>query len=259
MGPALIGYTATGSLSGGFARTFASFGFQVFDVITVVMLGVAGCYAYFKYVEADKHRRLADELRLEKQAAELQALKEQINPHFIFNSLNGIYFTIDKENEAGREMVASFADLLRYQLYECNKPLVPLENELEFIDKYLYLQRLRMNEIMDITFDRGETGPGLLPPLLLIPLVENAIKHSGNLNGQKSIINITAKTTGNRLIFSVFNTKGRGRAKELFPGAHGIGNKNVKRRLELIYNSSFTLSADEEESSYLVRLEIPLQ
>src|SRR5205085_94205 len=117
-------------------------------------------------------------VQMENLQTELRFLKAQMNPHFLFNSINTIYFQIDKRNTAARLSLEKFAELLRYQLYECNEDTISIEREVEYLRNYIDLQRLRKNDTDKILFSAGEEVKGfVLAPLLLIPFVENAFKH----------------------------------------------------------------------------------
>ena len=193
------------------------------------------------------------QLEVEKLNTELEYLKSQINPHFLFNSLNTIYFQIDKSNESARDTLTKFSDMLRFQLYECNEQTIPLIREVEYLDNYLSLQRLRRDERYQISFvTNGELAGRALAPLLFIPLVENAIKHLSHHAGvgtNKVTVNLTVLPDAIQL--TVVNTKAE-QSKQEHTG--GIGIKNLLRRLELQYPKRHRIEFDNGKKEFMVRL-----
>lgn len=189
-------------------------------------------------------------MEVEKLNAELEYLKAQINPHFLFNSINTIYFQIDRRNAAARESLSAFSDMLRYQLYECNGNEIPIEKEIKYLKNYVNLQRIRRDENYNILFLEGDDLKGFtISPFLLIPFVENAFKHVSH-NPARNEVRIRMSRRKNNFRFNVFNTK-----EEKIRAAHaGIGLKNVKRRLELLYRDRHELIIDEKPDSFEVSL-----
>ena len=182
---------------------------------------------------------------------ELAYLKAQINPHFLFNSINTIYFQIDKENGVARDMLSTFADMLRYQLYECNGSSISIEKEAAYIRNYVDLQRMRRDGHYSIEYSAGENVRGFtIAPLLLLPFVENAFKHGSHGSGHNEIeIALSYSAPWFRLV--VYNTSEIQNEK----GA-GIGLQNVRRRLELLYKDKYTLTTEARQSDYRVQLEL---
>ncbi len=203
-------------------------------------------------------RGLIRKIELEKLNTELEYLKAQINPHFLFNSINTIYFQIDKQNTAARETLNKFSEMLRYQLYECNEHEIPVEKEISYLKNYVELQRLRKDENYSIDFS---CAPNLinfsLPPLLLVPFVENAFKHVSHFTDKKNIIRINVCKAENFFRFSVFNTKDSSEQRISENG--GIGLKNVKRRLELLYKGRYLLDVVDSPEKFEVNLELKLE
>ena len=196
-------------------------------------------------------------MEIEKLNAELEYLKLQINPHFLFNSLNTIYFQIEKTNGLARDTLLKFSDLLRYPLYECNGKEVKLEKELQYLRNYFDLQRLRKEEHYNVTFDCAiSDGHQTLAPLLLVPFVENAFKHVSHFSDRPNEIRISISRKLKDLEMKVFNTKDDSIEKKT--GAGGIGLKNVRRRLEIMYGKDFSLEVRESVHAYEIHLKIPL-
>jgi two-component system LytT family sensor kinase len=200
-------------------------------------------------------KELIRKIELEKLNTELEYLKAQINPHFLFNSLNTVFFQIDKQNALARETLSKFSDMLRYQLYECNGKEIPVEKEIRYLKNYVELQRLRKDENYDIRFSCADGLTNFtLSPLLLIPFVENAFKHVSHFSDRKNVIEIDVMKTGDQLQLKIFNTKDP--RPQTING--GIGLTNVKRRLELLYGGRHTLNVTETPDSFEVTLTLEI-
>jgi two-component system LytT family sensor kinase len=196
------------------------------------------------------------QMELEKVSSELEYLKAQINPHFVFNSINTIYFQIDKENVAARQSLSAFSEMLRYQLYECNGTEIPIEKEILYLKNYIDLQRMRKDEHYTISFSVEEQVKGFsICPLLIIPFVENAFKHVSH-HSDKNEIRIQLNKDDHQLQLSVFNTKEN---KPTVNGYSGIGLKNVQRRLELLYRDRHKLTINNETDTFKVDLLLHLK
>ena len=196
-------------------------------------------------------------IQMENLQTELRYLKAQMNPHFLFNSINTIYFQIDKKNIEARASLQKFAELLRYQLYECNEDTISIEKEIEYLKSYIDLQRLRKNSNHSINFTAGEDVKGFaLAPLLLLPFVENAFKHLSNFDDQPNLVNVNLNRQNGHFEFKVSNSKNN---TETSKNHNGIGLKNVQRRLELLYANKYSLAIDNNDQYYFVNLKIQLQ
>lgn len=196
-------------------------------------------------------RELLQKIKLEKLNTELDYLKAQMNPHFLFNSINTIFFQINKENTEARETLGKFSEMLRYQLYECNGTEIAIEKELAYLKNYVELQKLRRSQHDVIEFTVSETLRNFsLPPLLLIPFIENAFKHISNHTDKPNRIEIVLRKQGEALELQVINTTDGGESRE--PG--GIGLKNVQRRLELLYPGKHSLTFEKTDESFSVTL-----
>lgn len=202
-------------------------------------------------------RELIRKIEIEKLNTELEYLKAQINPHFLFNSLNTVFFQIDKQNNTARETLSKFSEMLRYQLYECNGHEIPVEKEIGYLKNYVELQRLRKDENYAIEFSCAQDLVNFtLPPLLLVPFVENAFKHVSHFSEKKNIIKIDLSKAGSLFRLSVFNTKDNShKASE----NGGIGLKNVKRRLELLYKDRYLLDIVNAAGKFEVNLELKIE
>ncbi|MBC7849355.1 MAG: histidine kinase [Chitinophagaceae bacterium] len=201
-------------------------------------------------------RRLVDMAR-EKANAELNFLKSQINPHLLFNSLNSIYFLIDKSNAEARKTLLQFSDLLRYQLYECGADRIEIEKELRFLKDYLHLQALRKDSNYEIKMDVSEEVRGFtITPLLLIPFVENAFKHISHHGDRTNFVHVSMSRMNGTLNFNVSNSKDE--HQRITEPTGGIGLTNVKRRLELIYPGQHQLAIENASSTFHVSLSLDI-
>ncbi len=195
------------------------------------------------------------QMEIEKLNTELEYLKSQMNPHFLFNSLNTIFFQIDKTNLPARETLTKFADMLRFQLYECNGQEIALEKEIKCLKNYIDLQRLRKDEKYQIEFSTsGDWRDFAIAPLLLMPLAENAFKHVSHHREGDNKIFIAISCNSGRLEATVRNTKEDQRLEGQETG--GIGLKNLKRRLELQYPDRHTLEIQETKEEFGVKLTV---
>lgn len=209
------------------------------------------------YARAQK--RLA-QITKERAEAELKFLKSQINPHFLFNSLNSVYFLIDKSNKEARAALHKFSDMLRYQLYETGGEKIGIEKELTYLQDYVDLQRLRKDEQYKVNFSCAEDVKGFtIEPLLLIPFVENSFKHLSHFsNGKLNEVNIDVSRANGHFYFSVANTVDRSSKGSTEP-VGGIGLQNVKRRLELLYPNRHELQVQENDGWFKVNLQLSIQ
>lgn len=205
-------------------------------------------------------RERHQELEKAKLATELQFLKSQFNPHFLFNTINSIFVLIHKNPDMASESLAKFSNLLRYQLYECNDNFIPLDQELAFLENFFELESLRQNSYQEVSIKLQSLPHANLSiaPFLLIPFLENAFKHVGQDEGQVNRITVNLALETDTLHLEVSNTKGHqpSSGEELVPG--GIGLKNVQRRLELLYPGRYELDIKDTEDLYVVHLNIRL-
>jgi LytS/YehU family sensor histidine kinase len=228
-----------------FHNTFYNFSIALFYMAFSIALHLSREW----FVQQDLIRKI----ELEKVNAELDYLKAQINPHFIFNSINTIFFQIDRHNMKARETLTSFSEMLRYQLYECNGPEIMVEKEISYLKNYVDLQRHRLDDNYWISFAHEQVTDFKIAPLLLIPFVENAFKYVSHLPKDNEI-RIDLWKKGNALRMMVFNTCDPESLTK--SNGHGIGLKNVTRRLELLYPGRHTLELQHKPGSFQVNLKI---
>jgi len=198
------------------------------------------------------------ELEKEKTSAELKALKSQLNPHFLFNSLNSIYSLARKNSSLVPEKIVQLSDLMRHIIYESDVEFIPLEKEVEMVKNYIELQNLRSVEQDRIKMEiKGEIKGKIIAPLLFLPFVENSFKHGLRGGKNNSYVRIKIETTGQSLFFSIKNNKGEN--VEIADSKYkGIGIENVKKRLELIYPGKHSLEISDVEDKFEVNLQIQL-
>ena len=236
-------------------NVFENFKTRFYDNVIPHFLLVCTGAAVKLLADYTRAQRRLMEVTKEKVEAELNFLKSQINPHFIFNSLNSIYFLIDKENAAARTALHKFSSLLRFQLYELNSDQVPIEKEIAYLQNYIELQRLRQADGSCIQFSCGPLVHGFsIQPLLLIPFVENAFKHLSHFdNGKSNTIDIKIDKMNGQLHFLVMNTT-EPSLKNINHQEGGIGLANVKHRLALLYPQKHTLTITKKEDLFVVDL-----
>lgn len=228
-------------------------------LIVILMLGFNAGVKYFFYQE-EKQKRY-DELQRKSLQQQLEYLKYQINPHFFMNTLNNIHALIDINPAQAQSTLLQLSKLMRFVLYEGNKPLVSLKGDFQFIGQYIDLMRIRYSTNVTIKTDLPTLEhDALLPPLLLITFIENAFKHGVSYN-QESYITIKAEVKPGELHFECMNSvpqRKQDAATTSQKPDGGIGLSNVKKRLSLIYNDRYTLETHETETAYHVWLTIPL-
>jgi two-component system, LytTR family, sensor kinase len=196
-----------------------------------------------------------ENLEKEKISAELEFLKAQINPHFLFNSINTVFFQIDKSNQPARETLQKFSELLRYQLYECGADRVEIEKEIHYIQNYIAIQMLRKTEMYDCTFSVSPQVKGFtIAPLLLIPFVENAFKYVSNDTNRKNRISVVMNYQDGNFYFTIENDTDHKPAA--IRENQGIGLSNIQRRLNLVYPNKHELEIKRTEHTFLVSMKI---
>jgi LytS/YehU family sensor histidine kinase len=199
-----------------------------------------------------ENKFLQTQLQLKEQ--ELKFLKMQIHPHFLFNTLNTLYGFALRKSEKAPEMILKLSNLLDYILYQVDKPLVLLQDEINHIEDYVSLEKSRFQEGLQITFHKDLMDDALeIAPMLLLPFVENAFKHGTQIDGVV-IVNMNLKVDENELNFSIENS-----AKNKANSKKGIGLENIKKRLEMLYPKNFFLEIIQEKKLFKINLKIPLK
>jgi LytS/YehU family sensor histidine kinase len=198
-------------------------------------------------------------IRQEKVETELKALKSQINPHFLFNSLNNIYSLSLGNSKTTPEAILKLSELMRYMLYESNVERISLKKELRFLDNYIELQKLRSDERSEIKYSKkGDPAGKSIAPLLFLPFVENAFKHGIKGEPLGGYVNIKLAIHNNNIDLYIENNKGQVDRVEKVE-VNGVGLNNVKRRLELIYPDKYDLDIRDGEDMFHIRLKLVLE
>lgn len=222
-----------------------------FSMMSVFFFGMSR-HVYYHI----KLRQAAQKLRIEKQQAELNFLRSQTNPHFLFNTLNNIYSLSRDKSDLAPESILRLSKILRFMLYETAGDFISIEQELKIISDYIALESLRYDESLRINFNHDlEDRKQAIPPLLLIPLVENAFKHGVSETRGMPFIDIHLSVNKRQLAFIVKNSSevapGEGNVKE------NIGLSNLRRQLELLY-TDYSLSVQQAASVFTATLKINL-
>ena len=191
-------------------------------------------------------------------STELAYLKQQVSPHFFMNTLNNIHALIDIDSERAKDAIVKLSHMMRYLLYETETEKVALSKEIEFIDSYIELMRLRYDETnLSINIKYTEsTRPVYVPSLLFLPLIENAFKHGVDTK-IKSFVNIGFDVENDRLIFKIKNSNFP-KASSEFNDASGIGLENIRKRLALIYGEDYVFQIHSDDKIFNISLSIPI-
>ncbi|MBT1685523.1 sensor histidine kinase [Dawidia soli] len=191
----------------------------------------------------------------EKLISELNFLKEQINPHFLFNTLNNLYYLAYSQSPNTTEVIAKLSQMMRYMIYETNHADVPLMKEIEYMENYISLERLRLNGQIPIGFEvQGNVQDVRITPLIFITFLENAFKHGIGANPADAWIKVSIRVSGKECIYTVENSNHAVTAGE--QGKSGIGLQNVQRRLALSYPGRHTLTTEQTADRYALTLKI---
>jgi two-component system LytT family sensor kinase len=222
---------------------------------------IASGSTLFKIIN-DWVRDLREKQELEKRTmqSELRFLKSQINPHFLFNTLNSLYALTLKKSDNAPEIVIKLSEMMRYMLYECNEKRVLLSKEVNYLHNYLALEKLRQPKEIDIKFEvEGNVSHQMIAPLMFIPFLENSFKHGLSNNLSDGFVHIYLNVKGEHVNLRIENSK-----PEKLPvrdpkrKSGGIGLVNVKRRLNLLYTEQYSLNIEDNPKSYAIELELKL-
>lgn len=239
---------------------FTDDGLQWYDAINLSLIPVLFWLLHFSFARSINLLKKAHEQQVkiaqitsDKLQTELQFLKAQFHPHFLFNALNTIYFQVDKANTAAKFSIEKLSELLRYQLYDQSEK-VPLSRELDYLQTYIALQRQRMEEDLNLSIQLQEEGDSTVQiyPLLLLPLVENAFKYVGGTGS----IRIAMTIANNELRFEVCNSIPV--LPEFEKQKAGIGLENLQRRLDLLYPNQYQLITAKDHDHFLAILKITI-
>lgn len=240
---------------------------QIFTFTSFMIIGV-----FSTIIQIVSHwisgQRKMKELEKENLQSELKFLRSQINPHFLFNTLNSLYSLTLSKSDLAPEIVIRLSEIMRYMLYECNEKLVPLEREIKFMKNYVELEKLRYGDDVNIDFCiEGEVEDQKIAPLLFIPFFENSFKHGLSNRTGKDWIVIQFYAGGDQVKLTIRNSipktvslnnySEQSNEKEIL-NSSGIGLENVKRRLELLYSNHYELEISKGDDQFEIYLSIKL-
>jgi two-component system, LytTR family, sensor kinase len=229
---------------------------QIYNFFSLFLVGAS---ATIYQVMQEWLIQKGDKKELESQnlQSELKLLKSQINPHFLFNTLNSLYALTLKKSDLAPEIVLKLSEMMRYMLYECNEKEVNLEKEINYMKNYLELEKLRHGAKMDISLEiEGEATDQKVAPLLLMPFIENSFKHGINNQLNTGFVNLHMKILDDRVIMDLKNSKAPSMPKIRDKKSGGIGLNNVKRRLQILYPKHHELKIEESPFDYKVQLSL---
>ncbi len=204
------------------------------------------------FYEYERNQRIEQE----KMVMELEMLKAQVHPHFLFNTLNNLYSLTLTKSENAPLVVTHLSGLLRYMLYDCNEKKVPLTNEVAALKKYVELEKLRYGNRLEVSFScSGQTTGQVIAPLLLLPFVENSFKHGVSEQLDQCWINLHLHAENGVFTFNLSNSYSKEKISAI---DGGIGLQNIQKRLELIYPGAYNLNISQQEEIYAVKLTMQL-
>ncbi len=228
-------------------------GILPFSFIIIILISASAAIKLFQQWMLDV--QLIHKLKQAKTNAELEQLKNQINPHFLFNMLNNANVLTKKDPDKASQVLIKLSDLLRYQLYDSTREKVFLTSDIHFLEDFLNLEKVRRDNFDFLISKEGNLSGVQIPPLLFISFVENAIKHN-NDSEKLSYVNLFFDVRNNELFFKCINSKPI--LKAVKSSSSGLGLVNIKRRLELLFPSSHILVIEENSETYSVMLTIKL-
>ncbi|WP_054509704.1 sensor histidine kinase [Chryseobacterium sp. ERMR1:04] len=200
-----------------------------------------------------KQQRLL-KLEEEKRSIELKVLKNQLNPHFLFNTLNNLYTLTLKKDDKAPEVIAKLSEILDFVLYRCNEDYVSVEKEITLIENYIALEKLRYDENrLDILFTKDIQESNKISPLIVLTFIENAFKHGVINETEKATIRLNLESKNGQIIFSIENTKPQNECAQISEKSK-IGLENVRKQLDLLYPKKHQLEIEETKTSYSVKL-----
>jgi sensor histidine kinase YesM len=226
--------------------------FFIFSFMSLILIVASAAIKLFQqWVENMQRINHLEQANIK---AELEQLKNQINPHFLFNMLNNANVLTKKDPDKASEVLVKLSDLLRYQLYDSSREKVLLTSDIHFLHDFLNLEKVRRDNFDFMISKEGNLNSILIPPLLFISFVENAVKHN-NDSARSSYVNLYFNVQNNELYFRCINSKP---AIKAVRKAGGLGLANIKRRLELLYPDAHELVIDDRDDTYSITLTIRL-
>lgn len=227
-----------------------------FAVHLVTTVGIVSGFKYYR--DWQRAQRKMSVLSQEKREAELNYLKAQIHPHFLFNTLNAIYYEAIQQSKKTPELIIHLSELLRFSLYLSKNEWIPIAEEIKVIESYIELQKCRYGERLQVQLNCGvDMDKVQIPPLLCFSLVENAFKHGVSESTGESLITIDIEQRDGRIVLHVVNPKSEEHVADPFGAAKGIGLKNTRRQLALLFGNDFDLRTESKLDQFICTLEIP--
>ncbi len=234
-----------------------------FVFVLIMVYLVVGVVSFFKLLHfnsttANRNKELENKLlegKLLLKQRELHYLKQQIHPHFLFNTLNTIYGFALKNSEETPELILKLSSLLDYILNQIDKPSVALTEEIKYIDAYIGLENVRFRDTLNVSFEKDVQAEMQVPPMLFMAFVENSFKHGSAIDGELRV-EISINTTSHKLEFNIGNTVNR---NTKVTESHGLGIENSFKRLDVHYPNAYLCEVTEENNWYQVKLEINTQ
>lgn len=232
--------------------TIGSVGTSVFFLVMYKMVK--------DYITSERKNKILEHQKTEN---ELKYLKSQLNPHFLFNALNNIYFLIKKDPDVAAESLAKFSDMMRYQLYECNEDKILLSQEIAYIQNYIRINALGKEESTSIEVEVGKMGAEIMiSPFMLFPMIENAFKHVSENSTKDNFIKLSIQQKDGKLVCQTINSYDNLASEDLMDQElskqGGVGMPNLKRRLSLMYPGNHRLEIDSDDNIYSTTLELNL-
>lgn len=223
----------------------------------IFISGIGGYGLLIYYSEKENWNKKQEELLAAKRQSELNFLKAQVQPHFLFNSLNGIYNEVIKKSEKASEMIIKLSAFMRFMLIEGKKDFIPVFKELEMVESYINLEQLRYGEKVQIEKEINDSCLNLMiPPLLLFSLIENSFKHGVSNSINSCFIKYSLFLENDMMVFALTNSieenDGDSNIKE-----NGIGLENIKRQLDIIFSDKYQLQQIKEQHQFTSILKIP--
>ena len=236
---------------------FYSARFAISSFVTSVLVSAFVAFLRF-FTEWRDLEEQKEQLISEKLSAELKFLKNQINPHFLFNTLNNLYALAYSHSPQTTEVISKLSQMMRYMVYDSNHDIVPLEKEIEYIKNYILLEKLRLNNDVPIEFEvLGDPSNKMIAPLLLIPFIENAFKHGVANNNPASWVKAKLMCSTDHISLEVANSKSALNGSAASSNS-GIGLENVKKRLDLKYHDHYSLDVYDRDTLYTSTLALQL-
>ncbi|MEM9144330.1 MAG: histidine kinase, partial [Bacteroidota bacterium] len=235
---------------------WSSYGYNLLSLILILI--VSSMFYYVREWHLGRERE--EQLRAEKLQTELHLLRSQINPHFLFNTLNNIYSYVQTGNEKAAPMIERLSGILRFMVYDCTHATVELNKEIEVIENLLEIHRMKSASKVNIRFNfAGNKGYHLVAPLILVNLVENACKHSDAVNNPKGYIRVEIQVQADDMLYFTISNSIKRHTGSTTLTYGGVGLKNMKKRLSLLYGDQYSLTESNDGHVYRMELKLPLE